>query len=36
MKISREILLIALWLVIAMALLTVVSPGDVQLPYAEY
>ena len=36
MKISREILLICLWLIIAMFLLTQVSPGEVELPYAEY
>lgn len=36
MKISREILLIGLWLLIAALLLTQVSPGEVQLPYAEY
>lgn len=36
MKISREVLIIVLWLFIAMALLTKVSPGDVELPYAEY
>lgn len=36
MKISRDILLICLWLVIAMILLTQVSPGAVELTYAEY
>lgn len=36
MKISKEILLIALWLAIGAALLFYVSPGDVDIPYAEY
>ena len=36
MKISREALLILLWLAIGIALLFFVSPGDVEIPYAEY
>ncbi len=36
MKISREIWLICFWLLIAMFLLTQVSPGEIELPYAEY
>lgn len=36
MKISREVLLILLWLAIGAALLFFVSPGDVEIPYAEY
>lgn len=36
MKISREVLLILLWLAIGLALLFFVSPGDVEIPYAEY
>lgn len=36
MKISRDVLIIILWVLIGMILLTKVSPGDVELPYAEY
>ena len=36
MKISREVWLIAFWLIIGIALLFVVSPGDVEIPYAEF
>lgn len=36
MKISREILITALWIAIGIVLLHVVSPGDVEIPYAEY
>lgn len=36
MKNSREYLLIAIWLVIGLVLLGYVSPGDVEIPYAEY
>ena len=36
MKNLREYLLIVLWLAIGFGLLHVVSPGDVEIPYAEY
>lgn len=36
MKISREVLLIGFWLLLAALLLAQISPGEVQLPYAEY
>ena len=36
MKNYKEYLLIAMWLAIGIALLFYVSPGDVDIPYAEY
>ncbi len=32
----KEHLLILLWIGLAIVLLFIVSPGDVQIPYAEY
>ena len=36
MKITKEHLLILFWLAIGTALLFHVSPGDVEMPYAQY